>query len=150
MLPFAEDGPEVRVVERLRRGKLELENVALARVHICVQVQRFWGVHELRLAYCVDPLRLSCKRVMQDIVTCAGDGEDMVVFSDTELPHINLGVLPGLASSTPFVLFDNSPSRRCGSGTAHGSSPPSTARAMTGDLSTKASPGPERKLTLRN
>lgn len=46
-------------------------------------------------------LTLRCQRIMEDIVTSARDGQNVVVLVEAKLPHIDFGIFPSLPQ--PFV-----------------------------------------------
>lgn len=75
---FTEDLPEVGVVQRLNRSELELENVALAGVHVNG----------------VDTSTFSGKGIVEDIVTCRCDSQNMVILVQSKAPDVDIRVFP--------------------------------------------------------
>jgi hypothetical protein len=83
MATFPKDEPEVCIVERVDGSEFQLEDVALTRVHVWLGSEPFLGVDISRLTDGMDALAASCESIVEDIIACTCDGQNVVVLVDT-------------------------------------------------------------------
>jgi len=83
MSTLTEDQPKIGIFQCLDRRQLQLENMALAGIHV----------------YSVDRFASSCQGVMQDIITGTCDRQNAIFRIDTEPFDVDLWIFPNLTVS---------------------------------------------------
>jgi hypothetical protein len=83
MSTLTEDQPKIGIFQCLDRRQLQLENMALAGIHV----------------YSVDCFASSCQGVMQDIITGTCDRQNAIFRINTEPFDVDLWIFPNLIVS---------------------------------------------------
>ena len=83
MSTLTEDQPKIGIFQCLDRRQLQLENMALAGIHID----------------CVDCFALCCQSVVQNVITGTCDRQNAIFRVDTKPFDVDLWIFPNLTVS---------------------------------------------------